>query len=132
MAIRLLSKWRRRAKQLKIEVFTLYFACKDTRTPWYAKIVALCVVGYALSPIDLIPDPIPIIGYLDDLIIIPLGIALAIRLIPRNVLDDCRARAQESMESAKRLAWIAAGVIVMLWIILILLVIWLVRTTLHL
>ncbi len=67
------ENWKQRAKQLKIETYALYLAYKDPRTPWYAKIFAACVVGYAFSPIDLIPDPIPILGYLDDLILVPNG-----------------------------------------------------------
>jgi uncharacterized membrane protein YkvA (DUF1232 family) len=82
-----------RARILKRETLTLYFAARDPRTPWYAKVVAVGVVAYALSPIDLIPDFIPVVGYLDDLIIVPAGIALVLRMIPAHVLVDCRERA---------------------------------------
>jgi uncharacterized membrane protein YkvA (DUF1232 family) len=82
-----------RARVLKRETYVLYLAVRDPRTPWYARAVAGAVVAYALSPIDLIPDFIPVIGYLDDLIVVPLGIALALKLIPAPVMADCRLRA---------------------------------------
>jgi uncharacterized membrane protein YkvA (DUF1232 family) len=82
-----------RARELKRETYVLYLAVKDPRTPWYAKAVAGAVVAYALSPIDLIPDFIPVIGYLDDLIVVPLGIALALKLVPATVMADCRSQA---------------------------------------
>lgn len=106
--------WRQRARQLKREVFALYYAYKHPRVPWYAKVVAACVVAYALSPIDLIPDPIPVLGYLDDLVILPLGIALVLRLIPEDVLAECRRQAQKP--PTRPVNWIAAGVIVAVWI----------------
>jgi uncharacterized membrane protein YkvA (DUF1232 family) len=121
--LKTLALWQQRARRLKLEALTLYLACRDPRVPWYAKLVALCVVGYALSPIDLIPDPIPILGYLDDLILIPLGIALAIRLIPAPVLEDCRKQAAEKLAGANRIARIAAGVIILLWIVMIFLIV---------
>ena len=79
-----------RAQILKIETYALYLAARDPRTPWYAKLLVTGVAAYALSPIDLIPDFIPILGYLDDLILVPLGIALAIKLIPRTILEECQ------------------------------------------
>ncbi len=112
-----LRRWRKIGSDLKLEAYTLYLAAKDSRTPWYAKAVVASVVGYALSPIDLVPDFIPILGYLDDLLIISLGIALAVRLIPRDVLDDCRRQAPLTIQSAVRAAAIAAGVIVLLWVV---------------
>ena len=84
------GSWKDRAKTLKRETFTLYLACRHPRVPWYAKLLALIVVAYALSPIDLIPDFIPVLGYLDDLVLIPLGLMLVIRLIPADVLAECR------------------------------------------
>ncbi len=118
-----LRRWRKIGSDLKLEAYTLYLAAKDSRTPWYAKALVVSVVGYALSPIDLVPDFIPILGYLDDLIIISLGIGLAVRLIPRDVLDDCRRHAPATMDIAVRAAAIAAGVIVLLWVVLALAVI---------
>jgi uncharacterized membrane protein YkvA (DUF1232 family) len=109
-----MENWRQRARHLKREVYTLYFATRDPRVPWYAKALAACVVAYAFSPIDLIPDPVPVLGYLDDLVLIPLGVALVLRMVPRDVLAECRARADESQE--RPVNWIAAGVIVTIWL----------------
>ena len=82
----MLERLKHKARLLKIEVYAIYLAYKDPRVPWYARIIAVCVVGYAFSPIDLIPDPIPILGYLDDLILVPLGIALVLKMIPKEVM----------------------------------------------
>src|ERR671939_401473 len=105
----MLQRWKQRARRLKAEIYALYLAYKDPRVPWYARLVAACVVGYAFSPIDLIPDPIPILGYLDDLVIVPAGIALAIRLVPPAVLRECRAKADEVLAQGKPTNWVAAG-----------------------
>jgi uncharacterized membrane protein YkvA (DUF1232 family) len=86
----LLEQLKQAACRLESETFTLYLAERDSRTPWYAKLLVAGVVAYAFSPIDLIPDFIPILGYLDDFIFAPLGTALAIRLIPRPILAECR------------------------------------------
>ncbi len=114
----MLAKWKRWARALKREVYALYLACRDPRTPWYARVMAGVVVAYAFSPIDLIPDPIPIIGYLDDLILVPLGVALVIRLIPPAVLDECREEAGQLMGAGKPVSWVAAGVIIAVWLLL--------------
>jgi uncharacterized membrane protein YkvA (DUF1232 family) len=119
----MLSTWKQRARRLKTELHALYLAYRDPRVPWYARALAALVVGYAFSPIDLIPDPIPVLGYLDDLILIPLGIALALRLIPAPVMADCRAKAREAVDSGKPVSWVAAGVIVAIWILLVVLAI---------
>jgi uncharacterized membrane protein YkvA (DUF1232 family) len=87
--------------------------------PWYAKLFAAFVVGYAFSPIDLIPDPIPVLGYLDDLILVPLGVALAVRMIPEDVLSESRQKAREMVERGERpVSRAAAAVIVVLWLAL--------------
>ncbi|MBI5876915.1 MAG: DUF1232 domain-containing protein [Chloroflexi bacterium] len=114
----MLAHWRQRARQLKTEVYALYLAYRDPRVPWYARVVAACVVGYTFSPIDLIPDFIPVIGYLDDLILVPLGIALALRLIPAKVMADCRIRAEEVMAQGKPINRIAAAIIIGIWLLL--------------
>lgn len=114
----MLAKWKRWARALKREVYALYLASHDPRTPWYARVMAGVVVAYAFSPIDLIPDPIPIIGYLDDLILVPLGVALVIRLIPPAVLDECREEAGRLMGAGKPVSWVAAGVIIAVWLLL--------------
>jgi len=118
----MLENWKQRARQLKIEMYTLYLAYSDPRTPWYAKIFTACVVGYAFSPIDLIPDFIPIIGYLDDLILVPIGIALALKMIPVPVLDECREKAQVIISQGKPINRVAAGIIVAIWLVLAFLV----------
>ena len=111
------ESWQHRARQLKTEVYAIYLAYKDPRVPWYAKMFAACVVGYAFSPIDLIPDPIPILGYLDDLVLIPLGVALALRMIPPQVLAECREQSREAMTQGKPVNHAAAAVIITLWIL---------------
>jgi uncharacterized membrane protein YkvA (DUF1232 family) len=112
--------WRERARQLRFEAYAIYLACRDPRTPWYAKLLAACVAGYAFSPIDLIPDFIPVIGYLDDLVLVPLGIVLVRKMIPVEVLADCRRQAQQLDDSQPR-SWIAGGATIMLWIVALLL-----------
>jgi len=112
------KSWRRRAKELKSEVYALYLACRDPRTPWYAKALATIILGYALSPIDLIPDFIPLLGYLDDLIIVPAGIALLIKMIPGEILEECRERARKAPRE-KLKNWTAGAIIILIWIVAI-------------
>jgi len=106
------------AKRIKRDGVTLWFAGKHPRTPWYAKALGLFVVAYALSPIDLIPDFIPILGYLDDVILLPVLIWLTIKLLPPDVLAECRAQAEEWMRSAgaKLKSRFGAVLIVTLWL----------------
>ncbi len=117
-----LERWKQASRRLKTEVYTLYLAYKDPRTPWYAKVFTAMVVGYAFSPIDLIPDFIPVIGYLDDLLIIPLGALLALKMIPREVIEESRAKAKEVVEKGKPVNKVAALVIVLIWIGLVIIV----------
>src|SRR5258708_14363060 len=112
----LLSSLKQRARQLKSETLVLWFAARHPGTPWYAKLLVAGIVAYALSPIDLIPDFIPVLGYVDDLILIPLGIVLAIRMIPGPILEECRAQAQERIASARPGSRFAALVIVGVWL----------------
>jgi uncharacterized membrane protein YkvA (DUF1232 family) len=114
----LLAEMKQRARHLKAETFALYLAARNPRTPWYAKLVVAGIVSYAVSPIDLIPDFVPVLGYLDDLILIPAGISLAIRLVPEPVLADCRARAQETFKNGTLVSRVAGVVIVVIWIAL--------------
>jgi uncharacterized membrane protein YkvA (DUF1232 family) len=111
------SRWSEWAKRIRTETYALYFAVRDERTPWYAKALGLCVVAYALSPIDLIPDFIPVLGYLDDLLIVPAGLWLVRSLIPSEVLAESRQRAEQNAVGASRSAAIA---IVVIWSVLIL------------
>lgn len=106
-----------RAHRFKAEAYALYLAARDPRTPWYARLLVAGIVAYVLSPIDLIPDFVPILGYLDDLILVPLGIALAVKLIPRHVFEDCRARAEVAMQTGNPASRIAAAIIIVLWLI---------------
>ena len=108
---------RRQARALKSETLALYLAARDPRVPWYAKVLAAAVVAYALSPIDLIPDFIPILGYLDDLIVVPLGITLILRMIPAEVLEECRVRARSELAGARLVSRTAAAVIVTIWVL---------------
>jgi uncharacterized membrane protein YkvA (DUF1232 family) len=124
--MRSLGSWKERVRALKKETLALYLACRHPAVPWYAKGLALLVVGYALSPIDLIPDFIPVLGYLDDLVLIPLGIMLVIRMIPEEVLAECRRQSEEIVGWATRLAKIAAAVIIAVWVLSAALVVWLI------
>lgn len=107
------------AKKIKRELPVLYLAMKHKDTPWYAKLFALITVGYALSPIDLIPDFIPILGYLDDLILIPLAMTLTIKLIPKNVIEACREEADEIWAEGKPQKWRYAIPIILIWTLVI-------------
>ena len=120
-----LASWRDRAEMLKEETLALHLAVRDRRTPWYAKALAGLVVLYAVSPIDLIPDFIPFLGSLDDLILVPLGIVVAIRLVPEPVMADCRMRAAHmNLQMGKTRA--VAVIVVLVWLALVALTIWLI------
>lgn len=98
----MLDGWKRRARRLKQETYVLFLAYKDPRLPWYARALAAVVLAYAFSPIDLIPDPIPILGYLDDLILVPLGVALVLRMIPAEVMAEARKEAEQVMKEGNK------------------------------
>lgn len=107
------------ARRIKRDAVTLWFAYRDPRTPWAVKALCIFVVGYALSPIDLIPDFIPVLGYLDDAILLPGLIWLAVRLLPQEVLSDCRERAEARMqEQGKRpTSKVGAVIVVLIWVL---------------
>lgn len=113
----LTTRARQWARRIKRDTFALYLAVKDPRTPWYARVFAMCVVAYAFSPIDLVPDFIPVLGYLDDVIIVPLGIVLAMKLIPADVMAECRAAAETNRPSSKPRNYVGAAVIVAVWLL---------------
>lgn len=115
----MLDALRRALEVLREQVAALALAYRDPRTPVAAKIVAACVLAYALSPIDLIPDLIPVLGLLDDLLVLPVGMALAVALVPRDVMQECRARARDGTRADLRLGWIGAVVVASLWALLI-------------
>ena len=120
-----MERWRQRARRLKTEIHALGLAYRDPLVPWYARVVAACVVAYAFSPIDLIPDPIPVLGYLDDLVLLPLGVVVALKLIPAPVMAECRQRAREAAREGRPTNWLAAGLIVAVWLALAALGVWL-------
>lgn len=118
-----MGRLRQRARAIKRDTYTLYLACRDPRTPWYVKLFAGGIVAYALSPIDLIPDFIPVLGYVDDLVLLPLAIVLAVKLIPDSVLVECRAKAQ--LHSERPTSRKAAAVIIAIWLAVAGLLVWL-------
>jgi uncharacterized membrane protein YkvA (DUF1232 family) len=120
----MLEKLKVRARALKTEAYAIYLAARDPRTPWYAKALIFFVVAHTFSPIDLIPDFIPILGYLDDLIITPGGIWLAVRLIPPEVLEEARATAATRAVD-RRVGVIGATLIILMWIIAIIVAVYL-------
>jgi uncharacterized membrane protein YkvA (DUF1232 family) len=108
--------WKNKVSLLKQNTYALYLASRDPRVPWVAKLVVGLVVAYALSPIDLIPDFIPILGYVDDVLLLPLGIALAIKLMPRDVWAECQERARTQIRLKLPSSRIAALMITLIWI----------------
>ena len=109
--------WRERLADLQQDTYALYLAARDRRTPWYAKAVAVLVTAYAFSPIDLIPDPIPVLGYLDDLLLVPLGVALALRLIPPAVMAESRERARSAWADGGPQVRYGALLVIGLWVL---------------
>lgn len=105
------------ARRLKQDTLALYLAARHPQTPWLARLLIAGVVAYALSPIDLIPDFIPVIGYIDDLLLLPLGIALAIKLIPAPVLAECRAAAKAAFQEGRPVSRTAGVIVVAIWIV---------------
>lgn len=103
---------------MNTEIFALYLAYKDPRVKWYARLVIAITIGYALSPIDLIPDFVPVLGYLDDLVLVPAGVALSLRLIPKDVMNECRLQALELFSSNKPRVKYAVPVVVFTWLLL--------------
>jgi uncharacterized membrane protein YkvA (DUF1232 family) len=118
-----LERLKQRARELKREVVAVALAARDPRTPWYAKVLLIAIVAYAVSPIDLIPDFVPVIGLLDDVILLPLGIALALKMIPRAVMEECRLRAATAELERSRLGRFGAIGVGVIWVALLALVI---------
>jgi len=116
MKKKILDIWKRRVTQLKMETYAIYLAYKDPRVPWYAKILIACIVGYAFSPVDKFLNSIPIIGYLDHLILVPIGVTLAFKkMIPPAVLTDCRDKARIAMNPKNSTNWVAGSVVIFIW-----------------
>jgi uncharacterized membrane protein YkvA (DUF1232 family) len=120
----LIARLKNYAVTLKTETYALYIAARDPRVPWYARAFMGVVLAYALSPIDLIPDFIPVLGYLDDLIIVPLGITLALKMIPTQVMVEARKQAAESLKQGKPVSRVGAAIIIIVWLIILVVVIW--------
>ena len=112
-----LETWKRRARQLSAQTYTLYLAYRHPRTPWYAKVFAALIVGYVFSPIDPIPDFIPGVGLLDEMVVVPVGVLFATKMIPRDVIEECRDKAREVAEGEKPVSRVAAGVVVAVWLL---------------
>ena len=115
----IIEKWKQSAKKLKSETLALYFAYRHPQTPWYAKAFAGLVVAYAFSPIDLIPDFILVLGYPDDLILVPMAIRIAIKMVPESVMVECRWQAEEQTGEGKPANQAIAAVIILIWILLV-------------
>jgi uncharacterized membrane protein YkvA (DUF1232 family) len=109
-------RWAERARRLKVELFALYLAARHPQTPWYARLVVAGFVAYAVTPVDLLPDAFPILGWIDDLIFVPIAVALAMRFVPAPVLAECRARAHERAAAQGRSSWIAVAAV---WLALV-------------
>lgn len=114
----MIDRWKQRARAIRRDTYALYLACRDPRVPWYAKVLAGAILTYALSPIDLIPDFIPVIGYLDDLIIVPGGLVLVRRMIPAAVLAEHRETAAQAFDSRAPASMVGATVVVAIWLLL--------------
>jgi uncharacterized membrane protein YkvA (DUF1232 family) len=119
------QRWRELARRLKQEIDALYLACRDPRVPWYAKALAALVLAYSVSPIDVIPDFVPVLGYLDDLILLPLGILAVRAMIPRDVMEECRERARTAPALGRLMSRAGLAVVVTIWIVLAALALWL-------
>ncbi|MBU3160745.1 DUF1232 domain-containing protein [Clostridium frigoris] len=113
---KIINDFKIKVKNLKKEIGALSLACKRRDVPWYTKLVVVLVVGYALSPIDLIPDFIPVLGYLDDLILVPIGVVFAIRLIPKDIMNECREQSEDIFKEGKPRNWVAGGIIIFICI----------------
>jgi len=128
----MLEKLKARARALKNEAFAVYLAAKDPRTPWYARALIYFVVAHTFSPIDLIPDFIPVLGYLDDIIITPGGLWLAVRMIPPQVLEEARGKVTtQGLRKAGSVGYVGAGIIVMVWIVSLIGVVYLIKFLSH-
>jgi len=114
-----LDRLKEKSKSLKTEIIVIYLSMKDNRTPVFAKLLVVLTVSYAVSPVDLIPDFIPVLGYLDDIIILPLLITASIKLIPKEVLSECRIQANENVQLNKKIGIFSAIITLLLWISII-------------
>jgi uncharacterized membrane protein YkvA (DUF1232 family) len=109
--------WKRRAQQLSAQTYALYLAYRHPRTPWYAKVFAALVVGYVFSPIDPIPDFIPGVGLLDEMVVVPIGVLIAAKMVPRQVMEECQEKAREVAVGERPVSRGAAVVVVAVWLL---------------
>jgi uncharacterized membrane protein YkvA (DUF1232 family) len=112
-----LEAWKQRARQLTAQTYVLYLAYRHPRTPWYAKLFAALIVGYVFSPIDPIPDFIPGVGLLDEMAVVPIGVLIAAKMIPRDIMQECQEKARAVAEGEKPVSRIAAVVVVGVWLV---------------
>ena len=117
--------WKRRARQLSAQTYALYLAYRHPSTPWYAKIFAALIVGYVFSPIDPIPDFIPGVGLLDEMVVVPIAVLIAAKMIPRQVMEECRVKAQAVAKGEKPVNRVAAVVVVAVWLLCVALAVFL-------
>jgi uncharacterized membrane protein YkvA (DUF1232 family) len=120
-----LETWKRWARRLSAQTYALYLAYRHPKTPWYAKALTALIVGYVFSPIDPIPDFIPVVGLLDEMVVVPIGVLLAAKMIPPDVLEECREKAREVAEGEKPVSRVAAVVIVAVWVLCVALAVYL-------
>jgi uncharacterized membrane protein YkvA (DUF1232 family) len=117
----LIAELKRRARELKTEVVALLLAARHPGTPWYAKVFLAAIVAYALSPIDLIPDFIPVLGLVDEIVLLPFAIVLAVKMVPPDVMAECRARASQQGQNGSWMGRVGAAIVVLIWLTLIVL-----------
>ena len=120
-----LETWKRRARELTVQTYALFLAYRHPCTPWYAKVFAALVVGYVFSPIDPIPDFIPVVGMLDEMVVVPIGVTLAAKLVPPDVFAECREKARGVAEGEKPVSRVAAVVVVAVWLLFVALAVFL-------
>jgi len=125
---RFFDRIKAKAREIRKEAFALSIAYRHPDTPCYAKVFAALVVAYAFSPIDLVPEFIPVLGYLDDLILVPLGVTLALKMIPKPVLEEAHIRADEEFKDGKPHNWVVGAVIIFIWaVLLVMILLWILR-----
>src|SRR5215207_3885989 len=120
-----LESWKQRARQLSAQTYALYLAYQHPKTPWYAKVFVALIVGYVFSPIDPIPDFIPVVGLLDEMVVVPIGVLLAAKIIPPDVMQECQEKAREVAEGEKPVSRVAAVVIGAVWVLCVALAVFL-------
>ena len=113
----MMQSWKRRARQLSAQTYTLYLAYRHPKTPWYAKLLAALIVGYVFSPIDPIPDFIPGVGLLDEMVVVPIGVWIATKMVPQVVLEECQEKASAVALGEKRVSRMAAVMVVGVWLV---------------